>query len=144
MLTSAVSAMEAAYVDASTRPNPDFIEYKTGSIGSSDLVRGVYKFGTDVNISTNTNIKGSDPTDVWIFQIAGNLIVGANVRVDLLHGAQSKNIVWVVAGFVEVGIGAHFEGIILGATSANFLTGSSMNGKVLVQTAVTLQSTTIN
>jgi hypothetical protein len=90
-------------------------------------------------------IRGTgDPDDIWIFQIAGNLIVADNVHIILSNGAKAKNIVWVVAGYVEVGIGAHFEGIILGATSAHFRTGSTMNGRVLVQTAVTLQSTSIN
>jgi hypothetical protein len=144
-LTSAVSDMETAYVNASVRVNPDFINYKSGGLGGSTLVRGLYKFGSNVDISSDYTIECSgDTDDVWIFQISGNLIVADGVHVILSGGAKKENIVWAVAGFVEIGAGAHFEGIILGATAAKFLTGSSMNGRVLVQTAVTLQSTIIN
>jgi hypothetical protein len=145
-LITAVSDMETAYVDASNRPNPDFSEYNTGSLGGLTLGRGLYKFTSNVDINgENCVIQGTgELDDIWIFQIAGNLVLADNVHVILSGGAKAKNIIWVVAGFVEVGAGAHFEGIILCATAAHFKTGSTMNGRVLVQTAVTLQSTTIN
>jgi hypothetical protein len=61
----------------------------------------------------------------------------------LAGGALASNIVWQVAGSVTVSAGAHIEGIILTKTLAAFLAGSSLNGRVLAQTAVTLISTTI-
>lgn len=48
-----------------------------------------------------------------------------------------------VAGFVEVGINSHFEGIMLCATAINLRTGTSVNGRLLAQTAATLQMNTI-
>jgi hypothetical protein len=145
-MTTTISNMETAYVDGSTRVDPDFLEYKTGLIGGSTLTKGLYKFTSGVDITSDLIIRcecDSDDSDRWIFQIAGNLNIASNVRVILQNGAKVENIVWVVAGFVEAGVGSHFEGIIIGATSAHFRTGSTMNGRVLVQTAVTLQSTTI-
>jgi hypothetical protein len=35
------------------------------------------------------------------------------------------------------------EGIILGKTAVTFITGSSLNGRILAQTACTLQKATI-
>jgi hypothetical protein len=149
-MTTTISNMETAYVDASSRVNADFLEYNTGLIGGSTLKKGLYKFTSDVQINSDLTIEcececdsNSDPGDIWIFQISGNLIIANNVRVILSNGAKPKNIIWVVSGFVEAGYGSHLEGTILGSTSAHFLSGSTMNGRVLVQTAVTLQSTTI-
>ena len=142
-MTAAIGDMETAYSDAAGRLDVDFTEYGSGELGGKTLVPGLYKFATDVAIFTDCTISGS-ATDTWIFQIAGKLSTAANVRVTLAGGALAKNIVWVVAGASTFGAGSHFEGIILGATSADFVTGSSINGRVLVQTAVTLQSTTVN
>ena len=61
----------------------------------------------------------------------------------LSGGALAKNIVWQVAGSVSIGATAHFEGIVLGATAITLETGSSMNGGLLAQTAVNLQSATV-
>jgi predicted aconitase with swiveling domain len=69
--------------------------------------------------------------------------MAADAKIILSGGARAENIVWVVAGASFFGANSHFEGNILGATSAVFITGSSINGRVLVQTAVTLQSTTV-
>jgi len=64
-------------------------------------------------------------------------------RITLAGGARARNIVWVVAGAVTVGSTAHFEGILLGSTGITFQTGSSINGRLLAQTAVSLQQTSV-
>jgi|AntAceMinimDraft_11_1070367.scaffolds.fasta_scaffold28611_1 surface protein len=69
--------------------------------------------------------------------------IAAGKNIFLKGGARADNIVWVVAGFSFFGAESHFEGTILGATSAVFITGSSINGRVLAQTAVTLQMATV-
>jgi hypothetical protein len=61
----------------------------------------------------------------------------------LQGGALSKHVFWQVAGLVTVGAGAHMEGILLVKTMVGFVTGSSLNGRVLAQTACTLQKATI-
>ena len=92
----------------------------------------------------------STGTDVWIFQIAGVLSI-ANAKKVILVGALAKNIFWQVAGGAVVGTGGHSEGILLSKTTGVFpfidapvwQTGASMNGRILAQTAVTLQQTTL-
>ena len=141
-MTTAIGDMEIAYTDAAGRINPNHVEYQGGALGGETLYPGLYKFSTGVVISADCTISGSS-TDTWIFQIAGNVKIAANKRIILAEGALAKNIVWVVAGKTDHLAGSHFEGIILGKTSAHFVTGSSINGRVLVQTAVTLQKTTV-
>ena len=65
------------------------------------------------------------------------------VRVTLVGGAQAKNIYWQTAGAVTFGKTSHFEGNILGQTGINLQTGASINGRMLAQTAVTLQMNTV-
>ena len=141
-MTAAISDMELAYTDATGRVNPDEIDFKSGHLGGLTLAPGVYKFSSDVNFNDHSVLKGTDE-DVWIFQIAGIMSIDAGKSIKLEGGAQAKNIVWVAAGATEFGAGSHFEGIVLGATSATFKTGSSINGRVLVQTAAVLQVATV-
>jgi len=141
-MTVAVGDMENAYTDVAGRSNPDYVEYKSGLLGGETLAPGLYKFGTSVSFYKDCTISGSS-TDTWIFQIAGDMDIASNKKIILTGGARSSNIVWVVAGQSNYGAKSHFEGVVLGATSASFVTGSSINGRVLVQTAATLQSTTV-
>ena len=142
-MTTAVSDMEKAYDDAAGRANPDFLDHEGGALGGQTLAPGLYKFTTNVGFSDADCTISGTATDTWIFQIAGDMTIAANKRITLAGGALAKNIVWVVAGTTTFGAGSHFEGIILGKTNAAFITGSSINGRVLVQTAATLQVTTV-
>lgn len=142
MLTSAVSDMQTAYTEAAGRINPDFLNLGAGTIGGKTLLPGLYKFTSSVNIPTDITIEGS-ADDVWIFQVAGTLNMSSAVRVTLSGGAQAKNIYWQVAGAVTFGTTSHFEGNILGQTGINLKTGASINGRLLAQTAATLQMNTV-
>jgi hypothetical protein len=149
LLSNAVSAMEAAYTDAAGRPNSDGARtnLEAGLLNGNVLTPGVYTFGTDVSIGGDIYFEGTGTvtdTDVFIIQMTGNLEQVANTRVILTNGALAKNIFWQVAGFAKVGAGAHMEGILLVKTSVTFITASSLNGRVLAQTACTLQKATIN
>jgi hypothetical protein len=44
---------------------------------------------------------------------------------------------------VDLGTTAHFEGIVLAKTSVTLRTGASINGRLLAQTAVSLDSSTL-
>ncbi|PIP81053.1 MAG: hypothetical protein COW84_01870 [Gammaproteobacteria bacterium CG22_combo_CG10-13_8_21_14_all_40_8] len=142
LLSSAVGAMGFAYDDAAGRLPADFNELGAGEIGGLTLAPGLYKWSTGVNISTDVTISGS-PTDTWIFQVAGTLIEANAAKVTLAGGALAKNIVWQVAGAVTLGTNAHFEGVVLGKTMIAVNTGTTVNGRLLAQTAVTLQMNAI-
>jgi hypothetical protein len=150
LLTTAVSDMEAAYTDAAGRVNSDAarINLGTGALGGvfggadAKLTPGIYTFGSDVTIGAEIYFSGSD-TDIFIIQITGNLLQAADTKVMLSDGALAKHIFWQVAGKIEVDAGAHMEGILLVKTAVLFKTGSSLNGRVLAQTACDLQSAMI-
>ena len=137
-LTTAVLDMQTAYTDAAGRSRPNYMNLGAGNIGGKTLKPGLYKWTTSVIIPTNVTISGG-PTDVWIFQIAGTLKMSSAVNITLAGGALAKNIFWQTAGAVTLGTTSHFEGIILGKTGINLQTGATINGRLLAQTAVTLQ-----
>jgi hypothetical protein len=56
----------------------------------------------------------------------------------------AANIFWQMGKFVEVGAGAEAEGNILSQTHAIFATSSKLNGRILAQTAVTLDKTAVD
>ncbi len=141
-LTAAVGDMEAAYLDAQGRSNPDFVDMGAGEIGGLTLAPGLYKWGTGISISTDVTLQGG-PNDVWIFQVAGTMVQGNATRVNLTGGALAKNVFWQPAGAVTIGTTAHFEGVVLGKTLIAVNTGASVTGRLLAQTAVTLQMNAI-
>lgn len=141
-LTAAVGDMQTAYLDAEGRTSPDFTELGAGEIGGLTLAPGLYKWGTDVLISTDVTLSGG-PNDVWIFQVAGKLNQASAKRVTLAGGALAKNIFWQVADSVSIGTTAHFEGVVLGKTLVAVKTGASANSRLFAQTAVTLEMNTV-
>jgi hypothetical protein len=143
-LTTAVGDMETAYTDAAGRPNTDGarINLGGGKLADVTLTPGVYTFDTDVNLNGDITFAGS-ADDIFIIQTTGNLLQAAGYSVILSEGALAKNIFWQVAGQVTVGAGSHMDGVLLVKTAVTFVTGSSLNGRVLAQTACNLQSTTI-
>jgi hypothetical protein len=158
LLTTAVGAMETAYTDAAGRPNTNAarINLGAGILGgafggaTAPLTAGVYTFGTAISLTDDIHLKGS-ATDIFIIQVSGNMIVDAGVKVILdTHDVDGENetpipqnIFWQVSGFVDLFAGAHVEGVILSKTAVIFKGGSSLNGRVLSQTACTMVSTTI-
>ena len=142
LLTSAVGDMGIAYTDAAGRVNPDFVNLGAGEIGGRTLVPGLYKWSTDVSISNDVRLSGG-PNDVFVFQVSGNIDQAPAKNVTLVGGVQAKNVFWQTAGAVTLGTTAHFEGTILSKTMIAMNTGASINGRLLAQTAVTLQSNTV-
>jgi hypothetical protein len=134
--------MQTAYTDAAGRLNPKFLNLGAGNIGGQTLKPGLYKWTSAVVIPTNITISGTSDA-IWIFQVAGTLSVSSAVKITLKGGALAKNIFWQTSGKVTLGTTSHFEGIILGKTGINMKTGASINGRMLAQTAVTLQKNTV-
>jgi hypothetical protein len=141
-LTTAVENMITAYNDAAGRASPDFLELGTGNIGGKTLVPGLYKWTNTVTIPSSLTISGN-ATDIWIFQIAGNLSVSNSVSMTLSGGAVAKNIFWQVAGQATIGTTSHIEGVILSMTGITLQTGASLNGRALAQSAVVLDANTV-
>ena len=141
-LTTAIGDMQTAYTDAAGRPTPDSLNLGSGIIGGLTIIPGLYKWTTSVSIPSDVEIAGA-PNDVWIFQVAGDLAMSSAKSIKLSGGAQAKNIFWQVSGLVDIGTTSHAEGVIFSKTSIKLGTGASINGRLLAQTAVSLDSSTV-
>lgn len=141
ILTTAVLNMMTAYTDAAGRA-PDYTELGAGNIGGMTLPPAVYKWSTGVLIPTDVTLSGG-PNDVWIFQIAKDLVISSGTKITLSGGALPQNVFWQVFGIVDLGTTSHFEGIALVQTAITMKTGASTNGRLLAQTAVTLDANAV-
>jgi hypothetical protein len=140
-LTNAVRDMETAYTDAAGRP-AKHINVGGGDIGGLTLEPGVYRWDTDVRVPTDARLKGGSH-GVWIFQVSKSLIVAVGKHIRLRGHAQSQRIFWQIAGHVSLGANSHIEGIILCKTAIEMKTGASINGRLLAQTAATLEMNSV-
>jgi hypothetical protein len=143
-LTAAVKNMGAAYTAAAgrTATSAATTNVGAGTLAGLTLAPGVYEWGTGINIITDLTLAGS-ATDVWIFKVAQTMTMAADKKVVLSGGALSQNIFWQVAEGVSIGARTHVEGIIMGQTSITFGNLASLNGRLLAQTAVSLDATTV-
>jgi hypothetical protein len=133
--------METAYTAAAGRPGGPALG-ASGEIGSLTIAPGTYTFPTGVGINSNVTLSGS-ATDVWIFQISGDLTQANGTQINLAGGALPKNIFWQTAGVAAIGTTALFQGILMSQTSISVNTGATVNGRLLAQTAVTLNGNAV-
>jgi len=137
-LITAVSDMQAAYNDASTRTSPDFTNHGAGNLNGVTLTQGFYKWTTPLKVGGTITVSGSS-SDVFIFQTDGTLDFAGDANIVLTNGAKPQNIFWVSAGSVAMGAGSTVRGNILGKTSIIFGGGAKLvGGRALAQTAVTM------
>ncbi|HCE67377.1 MAG: hypothetical protein A2X82_04310 [Geobacteraceae bacterium GWC2_55_20] len=141
-MTTAIGDMETAFTDAAGRVSPNFTELGGGDISGMTLLPGLYKWSTGVSITNGVTLAGG-PNDIWILQMAGDMVVNNGAIVTLKGGAQAKNIFWQVSGKATLGTTADVKGIILSQTLISMNTGATLSGRALAQTAVTLIANTI-
>ena len=141
LLAAAVNDMGAAYADATSRP-ATYTNIGGGNIGHLTLSPGVYAFAGAVSIPADVTLNGSS-TDVWIFNVPGTLGVTSGQHVLLTGGADANNVFWRVGGATTIGTYSLFQGNLLDATSVAVQTGATIHGRLLAQTAVTLDTDTI-
>jgi hypothetical protein len=153
-LTTAVSDMEVAYTDAAGRTlgvGP-YLNFKAGVIGVGDgnFTAGVHTWGTDVEFKASIDIYGNS-TDIFLFQVSGDLLVTNDVQFNLvsndrdvngvltnLNGPTAANIVWSVQKNVVVGEKAELEGIFLVKKAITLGVGTKLNGRLFAQTRANL------
>jgi hypothetical protein len=140
-LTTAISDMQLAFTNAAGRA-PDVTELGAGNIGGVTLGPGVYQWSTGLLIPKDVTLDGN-ANDVWIFQIAQGLTVSSATNVVLAGGAVAKNVFWEVAGSAVFNTTSHFEGVVLSKTSVALKTGASITGRLLAQTAVSIDSSAV-
>ncbi|KKW10933.1 MAG: hypothetical protein UY50_C0024G0023 [Parcubacteria group bacterium GW2011_GWA2_49_9] len=151
VVDNAVLDMEAAYTDAAGRAGPDGLNVGAGTLSAGTIFTpGLYKWTTDVSVTGTTTLSGG-ASDIWIFQISGNLnlssagSIATGVHIALTGGAVASNVFWQVGGATGATLGTYstFNGTILSAKQIILQTGAVLNGKALAQTQATLDANTV-
>ena len=135
----------AAYKEATLRQvDKDKIEAYAGNPGGKILPPGIYRWSNGVTISSDMILEGND-TDVYIFQITGDMHVDPKVRVILSGGIRPKNIFWQVSGKVTLGSTSVVQGNIMSQLSLEMKNLAHLNGRALVKNGkIILTQSTIN
>lgn len=141
VLTAAIDDMELGFATAAAR-TPEVLELGAGDIGGMTLAPHVYRWSTALAIPLDLALVGTS-TDVWIFQVDGDVDLSATKKVVLSGGALAKNVFWQIGGSLTLGAGAELVGIVLAKTFVTFGSGAVLNGRLLAQTHVTIAASTI-
>ena len=111
----------------------------TVDLVGANLIPGVYC--ADAFRLSGTLILTGGAGDVWIFRSASDFITSATAHI---VGGDPCNVWWQVVSSATLGTNTSLIGNILASTSISLQTGSSLNGRALVQTGqVSLDANTI-
>ena len=152
-VANAVSDLGTAYTAASAPATPAatdaaHLDFLGGILpAGTTFTPGTYTWGTDVNVNGDMTLTGG-ASDVWIFQMSGNLILAAKgslpvgVHIILSGGAVASHVFWQVGGGTGATLGTYstFYGNILSQTQVVMQTGAVMHGRALAKTAVILDA----
>ena len=144
LLTTARAAQSVAYGDAAGRTPDTTFPGGDNQLGGQTLVGGVYRFGnaTTANLVGNLTLNG-DASSVWIFQATSDLVFASNSTVTLTGGAQACNVFWQVGSAATLGTDSDLVGTIMAGAGIAAQTRASIEGRLLADTAVTLDMNTI-
>lgn len=145
-LTTAVADSITAFGDAAGRTPTEPADSlgAAGDIGGLTIGPGVHAFSGVVSMTSDVTLNGS-ATDVWIFQVSGNLTEDAGIKVILAGGARPQNIFWQVAGGggAAIGAGADFKGVIIASNGATLGAAATMDGRIYTGGGTTLSANTV-
>lgn len=111
------------------------------SLAGATLTPGLYTASAAAGLPASgivTLDAGGNPNAVFVIQVNGALSLGAGAQVKLTGGAQASNVFWAVTGAFSVGAGGQFAGTAMASTTGTIGAGSLVNGRVLAETAVTM------
>jgi hypothetical protein len=140
------SADATAYSDFLTAYTE--VQSRTGgtalpALAGASLTPGLYTSAAAAGLAASTVVTldaGGNPSGVFVIQVNGALSLGAGAQVKLTGGAQASNVFWAVNGAFSVGANAQFAGTVLASTTGGIGADSVINGRVLAETAVTMNS----
>jgi uncharacterized repeat protein (TIGR02543 family) len=142
-LTTAISDMETALTTANGLTTDVIVALGAGDISGMTLAPGLYKWDTGLLITNAGVTLSGGPDDTWVFQISKDFTIDNDAKITLAGGAQAKNIFWVTKTQAVLGSNVQFQGNIIAETLISVNTGTTVLGRLLSQTAVTLNTNII-
>jgi hypothetical protein len=116
-------------------------------LGGLTLTPGVYNFNTSSQLTGALTLDGGgNPNAVFIFKIGSTLTTASASVVQLINGAQGRNVFFQVGSSATLGTTTSFAGKILALANITLNTGAQINcGAALAQIgAVTLDTNVVS
>ncbi|NEM96474.1 ice-binding family protein [Pontibacter burrus] len=125
----ALSSLATIY---QTNFQKSFTRTLPNTLSDEALNPGVYRINGNATISGPLFLNGNfNPNAVFVFQVTGDLKVDQNVTVALINGTTVNNVLWVVAGNVQVGVGAYIKGNIVSDKNITLGDDAAILGRVM-------------
>jgi len=116
-----------------------------GDIGGLTLTEGVYFSSSTIGITGDLTLSGlGNPDAVFLFIAESALLISGGARVVLTGSAQACNVFWVLGSSGTIGVNSEFVGTIVAYASATVMSGARVTGRILVGSAITLDSNMIS
>jgi hypothetical protein len=77
-------------------------------------------------------LKGSE-SDIFIFQVTGNLNIAPDVKITMSGRAQAKNVFWQVSGRVNLDTQSLVPGTIISQLTFEMKNQAQLNGRAFVK-----------
>ncbi len=124
----------------------DFTHPLIADIGGQTLAPGVHCFPSSAAITGILTLDaGGDPNAVWVFNIESTLVTASASSVLIINGGNACNVFWRVGSSATLNTTTAFQGSILALANISALTGATVNGRLLAQTAaVTLDTNQVS
>ena len=74
---------------------------------------------------------GGDPDATFVFQAGSSLITAGNI--ELINGAQAKNVYWQVGSSATLGTGSQWQGNIPALSSITLVETATLIGRALAR-----------
>jgi uncharacterized repeat protein (TIGR02543 family) len=142
-ISTAISDQETAFTAAMGLTTDVIVDLGAGDISGMTLVPGLYKWGTGLLITNQGVTLEGGPKDTWVFQIADDFTIQNNASITLAGGALAENIFWITSTQALLGSNVVFHGNILAQTLISLTDGTTVTGRLLSQSAVTLDASTV-
>ena len=134
---TAYNDMLTAYTEVQSRTGGAALP----ALAGATLTPGLYTSAAAAGLAASANVTldgGGNPNAVFVIQVNGALSLGAGAQVKLTGGAQASNVFWQVNGAFSVGAAVSSPGRCWPTPPAAIGAGRLVNGRVLAQTAVTM------
>lgn len=110
----------------------------TADLGGTTLAPGVYCSASSVGVTGVLTLDGGGAVmPLFVIQVGSSLTTAGSVN--LINGADAKNVYWQVGSSATLGTGSLFKGNIVALTSITLVDASTLLGRALARNgAVTL------
>jgi cytoskeletal protein CcmA (bactofilin family) len=110
-------------------------------MGGVTFDAGVYHATTLSTAAADIITLRGGPSDIFIFQSASTLVIGANTQIKLIGGACADNVFWSLGSAATIGADSDFIGTVFAGSAITLGKDVVVRGRLFAQTTITFGAT---